>query len=258
MASADALMAVWPRSAPDRSVLEACKIVSHRGEHDNRLVMENTLQAFNNARAAGVWGLECDIRFTADLVPVICHDPDAQRVFGVDSVIAELTFSQLRQQLPLIPSLGELIDEFGGDRHLMLELKPFGDIQHEQKRESLRQHLADLECGRDFHILALQPELFSLVDFLPPESLLPVAELNVSQLSELAMQKRYAGLSGHYLLLANSRLQRHRGQGQSIGTGFPRSKNCLYRELNRGVDWVFSNDAVALQEIVNRSLADRP
>ena len=258
MATADGLMAVWPRPLPDRSVLKECKIISHRGEHDNRVVMENTLPAFNNARAVGVWGLECDIRFTQDLVPVICHDPDAKRVFGVDCVIAQQTFAQLREKLPLIPSLMELIDEFGGDRHLMLELKSIDGSHYQQKKESLQQHLKGLRSGRDFHILALEPRLFSLVDFLPPASFLPVAELNVGRLGDLALAKGYAGLSGHFLLLGRSRILRHKKHGQTIATGFPGSKNCLFRELNRGVDWVFSNDAVALQEIVNRSLAGSP
>ena len=37
-------------------------------------------------------------------------------------------------------------------------------------------------------------------------------------------------------------------------TGFISSKNCLFRELNRSVDWIFSNDAVKIQKIRNRYL----
>jgi len=42
--------------------------------------------------------------------------------------------------------------------------------------------------------------------------------------------------------------------GQSIGTGYICSKNCLIRELNRGVKWIFSNNAVELQGILNSLL----
>ena len=47
---------------------------------------------------------------------------------------------------------------------------------------------------------------------------------------------------------------RHAAQGQRLGTGFPASKNCLFRELNRGIEWVFTNNAVALQRIIDDHL----
>jgi hypothetical protein len=32
------------------------------------------------------------------------------------------------------------------------------------------------------------------------------------------------------------------------------SKNCLFRELNRNVEWIFSDNAVELQKVVNQLL----
>ena len=77
---ADWFLAVWPRKKPLSARLSVCRIISHRGEHDNYNVMENTLAAFDTADRAGVWGIECDVRWTADLEPVICHDPDLTRI----------------------------------------------------------------------------------------------------------------------------------------------------------------------------------
>ena len=57
MAIADWLTAVVPRAVPDQETLRECRIISHRGEHDNVSVMENTLAAFRAARDAGVWGI---------------------------------------------------------------------------------------------------------------------------------------------------------------------------------------------------------
>ena len=82
---------------------------------------------------------------------------------------------------------------------------------------------------------------------LAPQHLLPVAELNVASLSKVSMQRGYAGLAGHYLLITPGIMRRHQRAGQWVGTGFPRSRNGLLREVNRGVEWVFSNNAVRLQ-----------
>ena len=98
MALSDGIFARWPRSCPDSGRLKHCRIVAHRGEHDNRLTFENTLAAFDAAVAAGVWGIEFDIRWTQDREPVVIHDPGLQRVFGVPLTVAGATRAELRQR----------------------------------------------------------------------------------------------------------------------------------------------------------------
>jgi glycerophosphoryl diester phosphodiesterase len=58
-------------------------------------------------------------------------------------------------------------------------------------------------------------------------------------------------VAGHYLFLTNALMIKHRKRKQRIGTGFIDSRNALFRELNRGVDWIFSNKAVAMQRLCN-------
>ena len=247
MGLVDGVMALVPRTLPSVEALRSCKIISHRGEHDNRRVMENTLLAFDIARAADVWGIECDIRWTRDQVPVICHDADTERVFGKQLDIASLSFAELRSQLPAIPSLEEVVARYSGNTHLMLELKVYSAEHLQEQRAALKRVLGRVRPGEDFHILALDPELFTLVDFLEPRYLLPVAETNVGTLSRISLERGYRGIAGHFLLLGKALQARHQKAGQVIGTGFPRSRNSLCRELNRGVEWVFSNHAVYLQ-----------
>ena len=40
-------------------------------------------------------------------------------------------------------------------------------------------------------------------------------------------------------------------QEEAVATGFVKSRNCLYREMNRGMAWIFSNDAVAMQRLLD-------
>jgi glycerophosphoryl diester phosphodiesterase len=49
-------------------------------------------------------------------------------------------------------------------------------------------------------------------------------------------------------------LKKHRKLKQKLATGYVNSKNCLFRELNRDVEWIFSDNAVELQQIVNQLL----
>lgn len=257
MVVVDGLMKVIPRKVPSREALQRCRLISHRGEHSGPDVRENTVAAFRCARDAGVWGIECDIRFTRDLVPVICHDSTPERVFGVDRPVAQFTFDELRTAVPGIPSLQEVLDEFGGNTHLMLEIKAEKWPEAIEQARTLQTLLAPFRPCEDFHILALDPDLFQRVDFLPSRTFLPVAELNVSALSRYALDNHCAGLGGHFLLLNNTLKREHDAQGQRLGTGFPTSRNCLFRELHRGIEWVFSNDAVKLQRVLDECLAGR-
>lgn len=242
----DALMAILPRRRPAAEALAACRIVSHRGEHDNITRRENTMDAFRAAEAAGVWGLETDIRWTADMVPVLIHDPDTRRVFGRDVTIAGTSFAALREAVPEVPSLEEFIAAFGGRLHLMLELKaePFPEL--DRQKAILRDMLSGLEPGRDFHLMALDPALFTTFDIVPPSACLPVAMLNAPRLSRAALEMGLGGLTGHYVLLTRAMQRRHEAAGQKVGTGFIRSRYNLYREIHRGAEWVFTNDAEKL------------
>jgi glycerophosphoryl diester phosphodiesterase len=253
MEAVDLYAAAIPRRLPDQNALDQCKIISHRGENDNRQIFENTLPAFEAARAAGVWAIECDIRWTRDLVPIIHHDPGCERLFRDPARIAGLEFAELRERFPLIPSLQEVITEYGGNTHLMLEIKAEHYPAPERQKAVLQATLSSLVPGKDYHILLLDPALSARVDFLPTSVCYLVAELNVARLSRYALENGFGGLTGHYLMLNRNVQKRHLAAGQRIGTGFIHSRNALFRELNRGVEWIFSNRAVKLQGILEAS-----
>ncbi len=252
----DMIFASWPQPLPTNQAFKNCKIVSHRGEHDNVYVRENTFAAFDQAMAQHVWGIECDIRWTMDLVPVIIHDDASQRVFGKPIRINRVDLADLRQQVPEIPTLAELIERYGKKIHIMFEIKDEEFPEPERQKAILQEHLAELTPGEDYHFLSLDPALFHMVDFVPAEFHYPVSTTNFLKLSETTLQGDFGGLTGHYLLLSDAIMHRHAEVGQRIGTGFISSKNCLFRELNRGIEWIFSNDAVKVQAICDRYRQD--
>ena len=250
----DRFYAVIPRRVPSSDALRRCKIISHRGEHDNVTVFENTIKAFEIAHNAGAWGLETDIRWTRDLVPMVAHDPDTKRVFGKDLLLADTNFQELRHAIPDIPTLEEFVLRFGGKSHLMIEIKDevFPDL--EKQKSILGRILSGLAPRSDYHLLALDPALFDTFDIVSTDAFLPVATLNYKVLSDQALIRGYAGISGHFLVLSDVMKNRHFNAEQMFGTGFPTSKNALYRELNRGVEHVFTNDAVKLLRVIEKAL----
>lgn len=242
---------------PGRERLRACRLVAHRGEHDNRRVLENTLEAFDRSRAAGVWGIELDVRWTRDLEPVVFHDRDLRRLFASPTAVAQTRWRDLRRKYPMIPSLAHVVERYGGRLHLMLEIKTDAYSAPARQNRILEGLLRELAPGADFHLLALEPAVFARIAFVPRTACIPIARLNVRSLSALALTAGYGGLDGHYLFMGHACIARHHRQGQQVGTGFVNSVNCLLREVGRGVDWIFSNRAAALQRACDRLSADR-
>lgn len=249
--AADGLYAGLPQPKPGEAALRRCRIVSHRGEHDNVAVFENSLAAFDRARDHRVWGIECDIRWTKDLVPVVFHDADLRRLFGDSLTIGQTMFEQLRKKNPQIPTLSEVLTRYGKNMHLMVEIKAEAYPDPAYQSRILSQAFSGLLPEEDYHFLALDPQLFKYADFVPPSTCIPVAQLNLQEMSRLSLQEGYGGIAGHYLFITDARMRVHQEHRQKVGTAYICSRNSLFREVNRGADWIFSNHACKIQNILN-------
>lgn len=226
-------------------------IVSHRGEHDQIEIIENSMAAFEKARSAGVGGIEFDVRWTRDLIPVVFHDSDLKRIFNAPYSVADLSMARLQREFPAVPSLEEVIAVFSGRLHLMIELKREHYPVPEQQNRTLMDLLQALTAGRDYHLISLAPEVFRVFNGFPAKAYLPIARVNAASMSTLSIDAKFGGLNGHYAFITQRMIDRHHREFQKIGTGFVHSRNSLFREINRGVDWIFSNRAEYLQNIVN-------
>ena len=72
--------------------MQAQLIVGHRG---SQWGVENTRAAFINGAQAGAWGLECDIRVTADGCFVVSHDDNYKRLGGPETKIADMGTAEI-------------------------------------------------------------------------------------------------------------------------------------------------------------------
>ena len=248
----DTALARWPRPAPDAWRMTGARIVSHRGEHDNRQVFENTLSAFDRAAAAGVWGIEFDLRWTADRQAVVFHDADLRRLAGRSMRLADATLAELKDVFPALPTLAEVVARYGKRCHLMIEIKAESYPDPLIRSATLAHLLSPLTPVADYHLMSLDPDMFRHFGFVPRTCLVPIAWADVRTFSRLALERGYGGVAGHFLLVGRRHITRHHQHGQTVGCGMVESRRCLYREVGRGVDWIFTNRAVELKRICSR------
>lgn len=258
LSGAELALAVLPRRAPAPEHWHDARIVAHRGDTRGGRAPENTFAAFDPLHDNGIWGVEFDIRWTADLEPVVLHDPDLRRVFGIPLRVDELSFAALRRRCPQVPHLGEVVDRYADALHLMIELKPDRGTDPDVRRRRLLAQLQGLTPAEDYHILALETRLFDRVADVPPHAWLPVARMNVARMSTFALRTGCAGMAGPAPLLWQRYLRRHRAAGQAVGVGFPFTRGLCERELLRGVDWLFSDHALRLASWRARGTRNQP
>ena len=84
------------------------RLFGHRG--DPRRFVENTLPSFESALDCGVRYLEMDLWLTRDLVPVVHHDRELSRIYGMDARVGDLNLEEIKK---LIPKDALLPDEQG-------------------------------------------------------------------------------------------------------------------------------------------------
>lgn len=67
-------------------------LIAHRCGPD--IYPEQSIASARHALSLGADFVEMDIQYTSDGVPVICHDPNTARIFGVDCLVKDMTFAQ--------------------------------------------------------------------------------------------------------------------------------------------------------------------
>jgi glycerophosphoryl diester phosphodiesterase len=101
---------------------------AHRGLHDlSKGIPENSCAAFAAAADAG-YGIELDVRPSADHQPVVFHDPALDAVTDLSGPVAgktvdELTRARLRGTGETIPTFERVLNLIGGRVPVLVEIK---------------------------------------------------------------------------------------------------------------------------------------
>jgi len=248
-----AAFALWPHPRPKSDALQKAKIVAHRGVHEDRLAVENSRAAFQLALDHGVWAVELDVRFSKDHVAVISHDPDCGRIHKRKDIVIELTdWAKIHEQVPEILTLDTVVRDFGRKLHLMIEIKE--DLNKSpENTAAFKASLQNLRPEMDYHVLSLSPEYLIPLTFLPSSSLMDVLWLDKKRIFQLNETLGHGAMAGHFLFFDSEKISELHRRGRKVGVGFIRSRNSLYRELNRGVDFIFTNHPLHLQKLLQKT-----
>lgn len=138
--------------------LKLPKVIGHRGA--KAYAPENTLESIRTAASLGVEWVELDVKLTRDGVPIIFHDEELERITGVQGLVADVTYDELRDldagswfgesfSGARIPTLEEAVDVIlKSNLGLNLEIKPCPGREKETAEVAL-DHLSQYWDDRD-------------------------------------------------------------------------------------------------------------
>tara|TARA_R110000782_G_scaffold268689_1_gene365499 strand:+ start:33635 stop:34393 length:759 start_codon:yes stop_codon:yes gene_type:complete len=120
---------------------------AHRGLHEGRQPLENSLPAFQAAIDAG-YGIECDVRLSADGVVYVFHDDTLDRLTGAGGRFSAFASDRLDAILldgdnGSIPRLAALLARVEGRVPLLIEMKITAQEAVAPLCEMVRRALAD-------------------------------------------------------------------------------------------------------------------
>ncbi len=173
---------------------------------------ENTRAAFERALDCGADGIELDVRFTTDRVPVICHDATLEKIGGSNRPISELSYEELkgldwggwfshRFSGERVMTLDMVLSDYGSRTRLFIEIKNSEPTDRQSDAE-----LAMVAAGRiralvsqrqkpNIFILSFDPHILNAAFSENPE-ISYVLNLENMENCEAAFNETRARLSG--------------------------------------------------------------
>jgi glycerophosphoryl diester phosphodiesterase len=219
-------------------------VYAHRGAHLN--TRENTLDAFREARALGVAGVELDVRQTADGALVVHHDPVVELM-----VIAH---TPARDLPGFVPHLDESLAELRGLR-VNVEIKNSRDPSEPTYDDSgtlARDVVACVRASIGSSILiscfdrATCQQVRDTGDDIEVAWLL--AKGNLDEYFEIAYEDRFNALNPHYSMVTSESQLHAAEKGLSLNVWTVNSARDLTAMGHAGVAAVITDEpALALE-----------
>lgn len=190
--------------------------IAHRGA--SSYAPENTMSAFTKAVELGFDFIELDVRLSFDDELVVIHDPKVNRTTNGRGYVHELSTEELRAldagswfhskfRGERIPLLSEVLEEYGGEIGILIELKsPNKDGKMSEILSSMLQTF--FEKGLDPSTIKVQSFQFNEMKFfsnLRPDVSTGIIANRKLNLLHLATYRDYASfISIHHQFLSKS------------------------------------------------------
>jgi glycerophosphoryl diester phosphodiesterase len=231
------------------------RIWAHRG--DSAHEVENTMAAFELARAVGATGIELDVRFDGDGTVVVFHDHTLERLAGRPGRMEDLATDE-REALRLggkhaVPTLAEVLEHLG-ELEVDVEIKAIRPARMGALAEATAKVIR--ESGRAEQVLVSSFDPLALLSFhrhLPEVALAYLFHEEQPLPLRKGWVGRWMGASvfhPEHTLVTEETVRAWHTAGVAINPWTVDDATELRRLAALGVDGVFTNDPAHALEVL--------
>lgn len=220
----------------------------HRGP-DARCI-ENTLEAFAAARAAGADGVELDVRLAASGEVMVFHDADLTRLAGRAERVDALALAALRRVRlhgnARIPTLDEVFDALGPDMRVNVEIKPVPALRTGAVAARVLACIARHRAAARVIVSSFHPGVLAQVRVRAPHLAVGVlfhaAQRLPMRRAWVARVLRPAALHPEHVLVTGADLAAWRRHGYAVNVWTVDDAAAVRRLAALGVDGIITNE----------------
>lgn len=177
-------------------------VIGHRGTGDNNIAPENTISSFRFA-AKNKAAFELDTMFTKTGELVVIHDSDVDRTTNGKGMVDALTLTELKQldaaklapakfKGEKIPTLEEVLDEFGGKTLVDIEIKAQAPKEEAQKiGAAVAKLVRNKNLEKQVFITSFNPYVLETIKNTNPEILRGQLYSNFDDVKELPWHVKF-------------------------------------------------------------------
>ncbi len=221
------------------------RVWAHRG--DSAHAPENTMLAFDKAKAAGADGVELDVRFDGDGNVVVFHDHELSRLCEVPGTMEQTSAAdraKLRVRGEPVPTLAEVLHAF--DLEIDVEIKSNKTGREGDLAAATAKVIRD--SGREDQILVSSFDPFVLLQIHRHLPAIGLAHIFAGD-QPLPIRRGWIGtmigvsiVHPEHTLVTEAAVKRWRTAGRPINVWTVDDEAELLRLAGLGVDGVFAND----------------
>ena len=248
----------WQRERA-RPLIWGHRGADHRGPDAG--CVENTIEAFAAARAAGADGVELDVRLCASGEVVVFHDADLTRLAGRAARVDALPLAALRRVRlhgdARISTLDEVFEALGPDLRVNVEIKPVPAARAGAVAARVLACIARHRAGARAIVSSFDPVILAQVRARAPRLavglLFHAAQRLPLRQAWLARVLRPAALHPEHVLVTGARLAAWRQRGHAVNVWTVDDAAAVRRLAALGVDGIITNDPARALRAITQS-----
>ena len=229
----------------------SAKIIAHKGYHPGD-VQENSLEALIKAQELGVYGSEFDVWMTLDSKVVVYHDKTVT-VNGASKKVYECTYAELKTAVPSLATLEEFLEQ--GKKcpavKLICEIKYHDDSNRTvAAAEACHALVSAAGMTAQVEYISVNAAALKRLAVLSPGVMLQDVNSDYPMDRATAVAAGIKGINYDFNKLTDAQIADAHEKGMVVGTWTVDTEADMRTMINRGVDFITTNEPVLLQQVL--------